>query len=62
MRSIFAKFPLLSKIQTVSHKVLVIQSSNHHHLQSACPLKLNAGILGDLEQFFLVKNNFVCVL
>ena len=27
----FAKFPLLSKIQTLSHKLLVRQTSNHHH-------------------------------
>ena len=26
-----AKFPLLSKIQTLSHKMLVRQTSNHHH-------------------------------
>ena len=31
MRVIFAKFPLLSKIQTLSHKLLVKQTSNHHH-------------------------------
>ena len=31
MRIIFAKFPLLSKIQTLSHKLLVRQTSNHHH-------------------------------
>ena len=28
---LFAKFPLLSKIQTLSHKLLVKQTSNHHH-------------------------------
>ena len=27
----FAKFPLLSEIQTLSHKLLVRQTSNHHH-------------------------------
>ena len=27
----FAKFPLLSKIQTLSHKLLVRQTSNYHH-------------------------------
>ena len=31
MRVIFAKFTLLSKIQTISHKLLVRQTSNHHH-------------------------------
>ena len=31
MRVVFAKFPLLSKIQTLSHKLLVRQTSNHHH-------------------------------
>ena len=31
MRVIFAKFPLLSKIKTLSHKLLVRQTSNHHH-------------------------------
>ena len=30
-RVIFAKFPLLSKIQTLSNKLLVRQTSNHHH-------------------------------
>ena len=27
----FAKFPLLSKTQTLSHKLLIRQTSNHHH-------------------------------
>ena len=31
MRVIFAKFPSLSKIQNLSHKLLVRQTSNHHH-------------------------------
>ena len=31
MRVIFAKFPLLSKIQTLSHNLLVRKTSNHHH-------------------------------
>ena len=31
MRVIFAKFTLLSMIQTFSHKLLVRQTSNHHH-------------------------------
>ena len=31
MRVNFAKFPTLSKIQTLSHKLLVRQTSNHHH-------------------------------
>ena len=31
MRVIFAKFPLLSKIQTLSCEHLVRQTSNHHH-------------------------------
>ena len=31
MRVIFAQFPLFSKIQTLSHKLLVTQTSNHHH-------------------------------
>ena len=31
MRVICAKFPLLSKIQTLSQKSLVRQTSNHHH-------------------------------
>ena len=30
MRVIFAKFPLLSKIQILSHKLLVRETSNHH--------------------------------
>ena len=31
MKVIFAKFPLLSKIQTLSHKLLVRLTSYHHH-------------------------------
>ena len=31
MRVIFAKFPLLSKIQTLSHKPFIRQTSNDHH-------------------------------
>ena len=31
MRVIFAKFPLLSKIQNTSHKLLVRKTSNYHH-------------------------------
>ena len=31
MRVMFAKFPLFSKIQTLSHKLLVRQTSNQHH-------------------------------
>ena len=31
IRVIFAKFPLLSEIQTLSHKLLVRKTSNHHH-------------------------------
>ena len=31
MRIIFAKFPLLCKIQTLCHKLLVRQISNHHY-------------------------------
>ena len=31
MRVIFAKFPLLSKIQTLPQKLLVRQTSNNHH-------------------------------
>ena len=30
MSGIFAKLPLLSKIQTLYHKLLVRQTSNHH--------------------------------
>ena len=52
------KFPLLSKIQTLSHKLLVRQTSNHHHCDKHA-LKAMQGPSGDFEQFFLVKNNFV---
>ena len=31
MRGFFCKFPLLSRIQTLSHKLLVRQTSNYHH-------------------------------
>ena len=37
MRVIFPKFPLLSKIQTLSHKLLVRQTSNHHHCNWHAP-------------------------
>ena len=37
MRVIFAKFPLLREIQTLSHKLLVRQTSNHHHCDWSCP-------------------------
>ena len=33
----FAKFQLLSKIQTLSHKLLVRQTSNHHHCHWHAP-------------------------
>ena len=58
MKVIFAKFPLLSKIQTLSHKLLVRQTSNHHH----CNQHAQKPTSSDLEQFFLVKNNFVYLL
>ena len=58
MRIIFAKFPLLSKIQTLSHKHLVRQTSNHHHCNWRAK-NLYPGISSDFEQFILVKNNFV---
>ena len=37
MRVIFAKFPLLKKIQTLSHKHLVKQTSNHHNYNWHAP-------------------------
>ena len=41
MRVIFAKFPLLSNLPTLSHKLLVRQTSNHHHfnLHAQKPIK-----------------------
>ena len=55
----FAKFPLLSKIQTISHKLLVIQTSNHHHWNWYAQKPACMGLSSDFEQFFLVKNNVV---
>ena len=57
MRVIFAKLPLLSKINTLSHKLLVRQTSNHHHCNCHAQ-KLSS----NFEQFFLVKNNFEYLL
>ena len=37
MKVIFAKFPLLSKIQTFSQRLLVTQTSNHHHCNWHAP-------------------------
>ena len=59
MRVSFAKFPLLNKIKTLCHKLLVRQMSNHHH----CDWHPKIPILSsDFEQFFLVKNNFEYLL
>ena len=37
VRIICAKFPLLSKIQTLSQKLLVRQTSNYHHCDQHAP-------------------------
>ena len=37
MRVIFAKFPLLNKIQTLSHKLFIRQTSNHQHCDQNAP-------------------------
>ena len=58
MRVNFAKFPLLRKIQTLSHKLMVRQTSNHHHCNWHAQ-NVYAMISSDFKQFFLVKNNFV---
>ena len=56
---IFAKFPLLNKIQTLSHKLWVRQTSNYHHCNwpAQKPKCRNFQVM--LSKFFLVKNNFV---
>ena len=56
----FAKFSLLNKIKNVPHRVLVRHTSNHP-LQLACLKTYMWGLSSDFEQFFLVKNNFLCV-
>ena len=48
---IFAKFLLFSKIQTLSHKLLVRQTSNHHHC--------DGGTFKGFEHFFLSKTNLL---
>ena len=69
----FAKFPSLSKIQTLSHKLFIWQTSNHHcfnqHAQN--PICRDFQVISSssswsktsnhhhFKQFFLVKNNFV---
>ena len=60
MRCFFlAKFPLLSQIQTIFNKLLVRQTSNHHHCNWHAQKTYKQGFSSDFEQFFLVKNNFV---
>ena len=54
MRVIFAKFPLFSKIQTLSHKLLVRKTSNHHH----CNWHAQKPICRDL-QVISSKNNLL---
>ena len=44
MRCLFVKFPLLSKIQTLSHKHLVRQTSNHHHCDQQVQIPIGRGI------------------
>ena len=61
MRIIFAKFSLVSKIQTLFHKLLVRQISNHHHCNWHDQKTYIQGFSSNFEQFFLVKNNFICV-
>ena len=53
------EFPLLSKIQTLSHKLLVRQTSNHHHCNWHAQKNCRYRHSSDFEQFFHVKNNFV---
>ena len=60
MRVIFAKFPLLSKIQTLSHKLLSDKLLTTT-IAIGMPKNLYAGFSSDFEQFFLVKNNFLCI-
>ena len=61
MRFIFAKLPLLNEIQTLSHKLLVRQTSNHHHCDHHAPKTYMQWLSSDFEQFFLVKNIFIYV-
>ena len=43
----FAKFPRLSNMQTLSHKLLIRQTSNYHHSKSACPKTYTQGFSSD---------------
>ena len=51
MSVIFAKFPLLSKIQPLSHKLLS-DKLLPPHLHSICPETYMQGFSSDFEQFF----------
>ena len=62
MRVIFANFPLLSKIQTLSHKTVGQTNFLSPPLQLACPKTYLQGLSSDFEQIFLVKNNLVYLL
>ena len=57
----FCKIPIIKQdtnfiSQTVGHTNFSSQP-----LQSACPKTCKQGFCSEFEQFFLVKNNFVCV-
>ena len=55
----FAKFPSLSKIQTLSDKLFLQQTSNYHHCDWYAQKPKCRDFLVIFEQFLLVKNNFV---
>ena len=61
IRVIFAKFPLLSKTQPLSHKLLVRLISNHHH----CNLHAQKPICNDFQVIsssFSWSKTTLCIL
>ena len=57
----FAKFLLLSKIQTLAHMILVKQTSDHHHCKWHAQKSFCSDFQLILSSFFLIKNKFVCM-
>ena len=62
MRVIFAKFPLLSKIQTLSHKPLVRQTCNHHHCNWNAKIPICHDFQVILSTSFWSKQLCMCIL
>ena len=61
MRVIFAKFPLLSKTQALSHKLLVRQTSNHHHCNWHAQKPMCRDLQVILSSSSWSKTTFLCI-